>query len=199
MPKDLFFTLSKEKQNRIIESAIIEFSKEKFYEASINQIIKTADISRGSFYQYFEDKEDLFFYILGSIIETQGTAFIQRMIQSKPMEVFSVYRELLIFNLSMLSGEKYMGFFKNLYLSMNYHLQEKMMLIFKEKRSKLLSNGPLGLKKGLGYEEEYFKELINIMEIINRDLLSMKIAKNLSDSEILEIFDLRMKILKDGL
>lgn len=199
MPKELFLTLPSEKQARILEAALIEFSKEKFYDASINQIIKTADISRGSFYQYFEDKEDLFFYILGNIVENQGAAFINRMLQNRPGEVFLVYRELLIFNLSMLSDVKYKGLFKNLYLSMNYQLQEKVAQIFSEKRRKLLSKAPLGFKKELGYEERYFKELINIMEIINWDLLNMKIAKNLKDEEILEIFDLRMMILRKGI
>lgn len=35
-----------------------------FNEASINQIIKEAGIPRGSFYMYFQDKEDLFRYLL---------------------------------------------------------------------------------------------------------------------------------------
>jgi TetR/AcrR family transcriptional regulator len=41
--------------------------RQRFSDASINQIIKAAGISRGSFYQYFVDKEDLYLYMLTEI------------------------------------------------------------------------------------------------------------------------------------
>lgn len=40
-----------------------------FNEASINQIIKEAGIPRGSFYMYFQDKEDLFRYLLKGYVD----------------------------------------------------------------------------------------------------------------------------------
>ena len=43
-----------------------EFLENSFDAASINRIIKEAAIPRGSFYQYFESKEDLLIYILKS-------------------------------------------------------------------------------------------------------------------------------------
>lgn len=36
----------------------------KFADASINQIVRRAGVPRGSFYQYFADKEDLFGYLV---------------------------------------------------------------------------------------------------------------------------------------
>ncbi len=64
MPSQTFFNLANDKQETIIQSAIEEFTRVPFAEASINQIIKRAGISRGSFYTYFEDKYDLLFYLL---------------------------------------------------------------------------------------------------------------------------------------
>ncbi|MBU1144387.1 MAG: TetR/AcrR family transcriptional regulator [Firmicutes bacterium] len=64
MPSQTFFNLQITKQNKILEAAKKEFSKVPFAEASINQIIKEANISRGSFYMYFENKYDLISYIL---------------------------------------------------------------------------------------------------------------------------------------
>ena len=64
MPTKTFFNLQDEKKNKIIEVSKNEFSRYSFYDASINRIIKEAGISRGSFYQYFNNKEDLFIYIL---------------------------------------------------------------------------------------------------------------------------------------
>ena len=64
MPKDTFFRLPEEKRKRIIDAARTEFLQVPYGEASINRIIKSAEIPRGSFYQYFEDKYDLFLYCL---------------------------------------------------------------------------------------------------------------------------------------
>ncbi len=67
MPKETFHNLSDEKKRAIFEAAVREFSTRRFSEASINQIIKTAGISRGSFYQYFNGKEDIYLYMLEEI------------------------------------------------------------------------------------------------------------------------------------
>ena len=68
MPTDTFLNLPKEKQARIIEAARIEFSRASLKEASIANVIKIAEIPRGSFYQYFEDKEDAIKYIIQKFI-----------------------------------------------------------------------------------------------------------------------------------
>lgn len=64
MPKSTFYRLPDEKKKRILEAAKQEFLRVPYQEASINKIIKTAEIPRGSFYQYFEDKQDIFTYVL---------------------------------------------------------------------------------------------------------------------------------------
>ncbi len=69
MPKDTFSRLDKEKQNRIFESALNEFSKRSFNESKLSNIIKEANIPRGSFYQYFENKLDLFKYVFNTLGE----------------------------------------------------------------------------------------------------------------------------------
>lgn len=63
MPKETFLNLSEDKKQRIYEAAVEEFSQQRFSEASINKIIKHAEIPRGSFYQYFQDKEDIYLYM----------------------------------------------------------------------------------------------------------------------------------------
>ncbi|WP_407311728.1 TetR/AcrR family transcriptional regulator [Desulfosporosinus sp. SB140] len=67
MPKTTFYNLSEEKKERIFDAAMKEFSIRTFSQASINQIIKNADIPKGSFYQYFDNKEDLYLYMLEEV------------------------------------------------------------------------------------------------------------------------------------
>lgn len=69
MPKQTFFNLPEEKRKHIIETAIEEFAKAPYQNISINHLIKCINIPTGSFYQYFEDKKDLYFYILSFYID----------------------------------------------------------------------------------------------------------------------------------
>ena len=64
MPSSTFFRLPPEKQEKLLCAARKEFARVPFAAASINRIIQEADISRGSFYMYFRDKGELFFYLL---------------------------------------------------------------------------------------------------------------------------------------
>lgn len=66
MPTDTFKKLSQEKKDKILKSAKKEFARVPFTETSIKNIVEDAGIARGSFYQYFESKEDLLEYIISN-------------------------------------------------------------------------------------------------------------------------------------
>lgn len=67
MPTSTFHNLPENKQKRILTAAINEFAVRDYESALISNIIKEAQIPRGSFYQYFKDKEDLYRYIFQKI------------------------------------------------------------------------------------------------------------------------------------
>ena len=67
MPSNTFLNLPEDKQTRLMDAASWEFSAKPFNEVSINKIIQDAGIPRGSFYMYFQDKEELFHYLLEDI------------------------------------------------------------------------------------------------------------------------------------
>lgn len=71
MPRNTFFCLPEEKRQRLTGAAWQEFTRVSFADASINRIVQEARIPRGSFYQYFTDKEDLFSFLLRGL----GSAF----------------------------------------------------------------------------------------------------------------------------
>ncbi len=62
MPKETFFNLSQEKQEKVIRSAISEFLKHGFEKANVGAIAKQAGVAKGSIYQYFENKKELFVF-----------------------------------------------------------------------------------------------------------------------------------------
>lgn len=68
MPSNKFYNLNINKKKQIITAAKKEFSTHKYEDASINKIIQSIDMPRGSFYLYFDNKQDLYFYILKDYI-----------------------------------------------------------------------------------------------------------------------------------
>lgn len=87
MPTERFFHLPEEKKQRIVAAAGAELARVPWDQFSINKIVQTAEIPRGSFYQYFSDKMDVLWYlmedfmqdaqqrVLTSITETGGDLF----------------------------------------------------------------------------------------------------------------------------
>lgn len=62
--KTAFDNLPEEKRQRILKVARSEFAKNGFENTSIQQIAKKSDISVGSVYKYFDNKEQFFCYIV---------------------------------------------------------------------------------------------------------------------------------------
>lgn len=96
MPKATFFNLPSEKRDRIIEIIIDEFYENTYETASINQIVKTAEIAKGSFYQYFEDKLDIYKMTI-EICHNEKKKYIERVKEStRYVDDFSIIREIFI-------------------------------------------------------------------------------------------------------
>ncbi|MFW5991697.1 MAG: TetR/AcrR family transcriptional regulator [Halanaerobiaceae bacterium] len=79
MPKETFFNLPEEKKERVIEAAMEEFAQRSYYKARITAIADNAGIARGSFYQYFSGKKDLFKYIIELAVNKKLTYINQDM------------------------------------------------------------------------------------------------------------------------
>jgi len=96
LPKQTFFNLPEEKRQRIIDESIEEFAEYYYHKASISRIVKKAGIAKGSFYQYFEDKNDLFRYIIEKIGEKKMKYLSEVMINIDKLSFFEVLREMYI-------------------------------------------------------------------------------------------------------
>ena len=92
MPKQTFFNLPENKKRKILEAAKNEFSRVSVTEASINNIVTEANIARGSFYQYFESKEDLFLFMLNKANEK-----IKFVVEEKIKENGDIFETFIFF------------------------------------------------------------------------------------------------------
>lgn len=91
MPKKTFLRLDEDKQERVIRAAISEFHKNGFERAKIETIADNAGVAKGSIYQYFEDKKELFMYSVTWSMEY----FLKGMDKHTPLKEMDVFDYLL--------------------------------------------------------------------------------------------------------
>jgi len=93
MPKPTFERLPVEKRLRFIEIAIEEFCGREFRNASLSKIVARLGIAKGSVYQYFEDKADLYRYLIGEV-SRRKLAYVAKEIQAGD-GFFATYRKIM--------------------------------------------------------------------------------------------------------
>ncbi len=71
MPKETFFNLRDIKRDRVVQAALEEFAKYPYERASLSTIVQNAGIAKGSMYQYFADKQDLYLYIIKRVYDSK--------------------------------------------------------------------------------------------------------------------------------
>jgi AcrR family transcriptional regulator len=76
MPKPTFFNLPDDKRDRITEVAIDEFSTYPYHQASLSRIVLRSGIAKGSMYQYFANKLDLYRWLVTDEIERQRGSWL---------------------------------------------------------------------------------------------------------------------------
>lgn len=64
-----FLNMEQEKQDRIINAATKEFAEKGFLNASTNEIVKQAGISKGSLFHYFTNKKELYLFLYDYYLE----------------------------------------------------------------------------------------------------------------------------------
>lgn len=92
MPKQTFLNLPEEKRNHIIDVAVDEFAEYGLENASTNRIVEKSGISKGSFYQYFDDKKDVFMYLVSMIEQEKMEYFKDQNPPNMNLDIFAYYR-----------------------------------------------------------------------------------------------------------
>lgn len=91
MPKQTFFNLEPAKRQAVVAAAVREFAQHPFEQASLSKIVETCGIAKGSMYQYFEDKLDLYLYIVDLAYEEKKKYVAEAFAQKG--DIFSVLEE----------------------------------------------------------------------------------------------------------
>ncbi|SHK12175.1 TetR/AcrR family transcriptional regulator [Paramaledivibacter caminithermalis] len=86
------------RKDKLIDAAIDEFIEKSFDDASLNNILKRAGISKGSFYYHFKNKQDLYLYIYDQVGKDKIT-YLNKALQETVVDVskeniFTIFRFL---------------------------------------------------------------------------------------------------------
>jgi AcrR family transcriptional regulator len=108
MPKQTFFNLLQEKRDTIVSAAVGEFAEYGYEGASINRIVANSGIAKGSFYQYFEDKMDVFRHLIDLLAQEKTEFFKDKHPPSMGQGVFEYFRWLLKTGLEFNSVQPHM-------------------------------------------------------------------------------------------
>ena len=92
MPTTTYFNLSSQKRQRIEDAVKKEFARVPLIDMSVKNIVNDASIARGSFYQYFETREDLINYMLGKEFDKESENFL-KILQESNKDIFKATYE----------------------------------------------------------------------------------------------------------
>ena len=196
MPSDTFLRLNDEKKRKLIDASFKEFSLNNFNDASINRIIKEAGISRGSFYMYFVDKKDLYFYLLEQHLEIIVNNMKEDLIKNKG-DLFKMFQDNIKESYNSFKNDN-INFFKKSLENITIMEESKRTFGFRDKRL-LKELIPI---INLELLNDNAKRHIEVIFAINMHLLMvtlMKLLKNDSlDEEILKDYYEQLDLLKYG-
>jgi AcrR family transcriptional regulator len=200
MPRSTFFNLPDDKKQMLIHAVKKEFSRVCVYEASISNIVKSAGIPRGSFYQYFNDKEDAFYFILAEHTKDRKSKFISYL-QESDGDLFDTVNKMYQSMLKNCKSKENRDFFRNAFLNMNYkmentfteHVSKERLNQFTEIRHLINTE-----KLNITGENDLFHILQIIIAVIFHSLVR-SFAKELTYDEAMKNFTLEMNFLKKGL
>ncbi|MDN3017197.1 TetR family transcriptional regulator [Paenibacillus sp. BSR1-1] len=200
MPKPTFFNLSTEKQRSLIDAAKKEFSRVPLYEASISNIIKDAGIPRGSFYQYFDGLEDIFYFLL----HEHSQRNFERLISTMKMnngDIFATIVDWFKGILIMFEEPENRQYFKNAFLNMNYKVEKAFTQnMYEEKRKsrffEIITNINPGNLNVTNEEEIY--HIFKMMMAVSFQNLIHAFAKELQINDVMKTFLLEIELLKKG-
>lgn len=201
MPKQTFIKLPIDKKETLIHAAKKEFSRVPLFEASIANIVKEAGIPRGSFYQYFEDKEDLYYFLLDEYSQRLNKRFISILKKQNGdlMQTFIESFEMMLINLQSIELRQ---FFRNAFLNMNYRSENTLTPDVNQEQLKTRLAEVVALvdhdKLNITNEMELI-HVLKIMKAITFQNLIQVFAKDLSIDESLENYTLEVNLLKRGI
>ena len=198
MPKETFLKLSEEKKQKVLNAAKREFARVPIEQVSIKNIVENAEIARGSFYQYFESKEDLLAYILKENADEIDTKIKNKIYETKG-NIFDVYIELYDLMVKKFVENTEQEFFKQIFINLRLSDESLFTLIKSVKPQNIIKYFEMFDKTSLKINEKNdFILICDMLNVITRRAI-VKNFKGNSQEECRQNFLKQIDYLKYGI
>ena len=195
MPKPTFFNLNTTKREKIEKAIEDEFSRESFEKASISNIIIKAEIPRGSFYQYFEDKDDAINYVIQNYMKKEKEA-IKNIMEQNNGNIFKASIQIFDYIIEKIQAKNNLKLYKNIL----EELKKQNISMFQDEKectNKLDNSIDLNLLDIKDKDDLIY--IMRIISIITRSVCVEVISQKISKEEGKERLYREFEILKRGM
>ncbi len=191
MPKSTFNNLSDERQKEILNACRAEFEANKLHDASVANIINRLGIARGTFYKYFKDIEDCYFYILSTETKEMHEIFVDLLKEEKfdLVLILEKYGDMLADEIHKKDNYE---LYKNKYLGWTPDVQIRWDNYCNENKVKKANIRKFG-------EANYSKETIHLIKAVVHNLVERNFTEKWTKKKFLKKYKKQLEILKRGI
>ena len=193
MPKKTFINLNSEKKQKIEQAIEKEFSQTSFEKASISNIVEYAQIPRGSFYQYFEDKEDAIKYILQKYMKREKEIMKEFLLKNRG-DIFETSIDIYEYLTNKSKEEDKLNLYKNVL----DELKKNNINIFQEEKECKIDDS-INIEMLDIKNQDDIKYIMRIISTITRTISIEVISKKMTKEKGKDILKNELEILKRGM
>lgn len=189
-----------EKHNQIMTAAAALFAKQGYKKTTVDEIVAGAGISKGLFYHYFKNKQELYVHLYNSYVDILSNTILQKVDLSEA-DFFLRLKQFAYIRLDFIS--EYPNLWQFLY-SAYFESNTDVEPLIREKNNTLLKNAYSGSAAGIDWSK--LKKGITpdkAIEIVTwlTEGFMLKISKSgsIPNEEAINQFNEYMECLKNGL
>ena len=173
-----FFSLSEERQNKILNAGYYQFAHNSYKKTSMSMIAEEAQISKSLLFHYFHNKKEFYLYLYKRTLELIDEKIIKIDVDSDK-DIIEIVSSFLLNKWNILKEHKYIfSFIYRVY----YETDETLLKDLKEIRSSKMINSFMDIinksnNDKMRYKED-FLQLVNIIiytaegfAYVNKELL----------------------------
>ena len=199
MPSKTFYNIPDDKRKRLIKAGRREFTKFSLEASSLNRILKRAEIPKGSFYAYFQDKDEFYWYILNDVIRPRISSY-DHLLNEFEGDLFLVEEMHLQEMINLLKDYEFSGMLRNMFLY-SYHLVKHKVFDHSEVSFALMYSIHIRHKKHI-YKvrnEQEFLAFYDLLTNMAHACIFGIVSNSYSEDYAIELYQKQISYVYDGL
>lgn len=204
----VFENLPDDKKQKIIDAAIEEFALNGYRNGSTNEIVKKAGISKGILFHYFENKKNLYLYVLDYLVDYYSKFFNDYIENIDKDDIFEIIKDINVKKLELFSDSPIMyEFIIKAFISYPEELEEdikkRYLEVFSKNFDQIISKLDMSkFRKDIDKSKALEVIMLTLDGLTNKYIKEYKGReyKLMTDAkELMDIFEEYTDILKWGI